>query len=360
MTDAWDEPAWERLRAELDRWAPGTATVWWRDDDAGGASAAFDRLLTLAATHPVPLALAVVPAWLDEAVAAQIRAAPAGVRVLQHGYAHQNHEPPGADRARGKPAELGSARPPAVALTELAAGWARLSTFLPLRLRPALVPPWNRIAPAIRDALPGAGLPGPLDLRAARRGRDGRRTPGTQHPRRPDRVARRETLRRGGIDAGPDHHPSRRTAPGAGRFPGAHRAPHAPPRPDARGVGVARRGPRSPPGPRGGQLPRARPAAGRRGRLRSDLTPAAHAITLETDATAASDVLGGRMDPSRSRAPIFLAPGEGRPYPMGASPRSSRRMAERRRAHTRSPSGGSSPTPRAPAPTPTQRTTSST
>ncbi|HEY7140410.1 MAG TPA: polysaccharide deacetylase family protein [Methylomirabilota bacterium] len=157
MTDAWDRAAWEHLRAELDRWPPRGATVWWRDDDAGVAGPAFDRLLELAESHAAPLALAVVPAWLDEAAGAAIRGGPAGLRVVQHGYAHRNHEPPAPDGTRGKPAELGGARPPAVALVELAAGWARLSALVPTRLRPGLVPPWNRIAPAVQAALPGAG-----------------------------------------------------------------------------------------------------------------------------------------------------------------------------------------------------------
>ena len=111
----------------------------------------------MAATHAAPLALAVVPAWLDEAVAAAIRDAPPGLLVIQHGYAHRNHEPPAPDGTRGRPAELGAARPCDAALAELAAGWARLSALVPARLRPALVPPWNRIAPVVRDALPGAG-----------------------------------------------------------------------------------------------------------------------------------------------------------------------------------------------------------
>ena len=157
MTDAWDDGAWERLRAELDRWVRGAATLWWRDDDAGMAGQAFDRLLGLAAAHGLPLGLAVVPAWLEEPVAAQILAAPAGIRVLQHGYAHQNHEPPEPDGARGKPAELGRARPVAAALAELELGWARLTELVPTRLGAALVPPWNRIAPAVQEALPGAG-----------------------------------------------------------------------------------------------------------------------------------------------------------------------------------------------------------
>lgn len=157
MTDALDGAAWEGLRAELDRWPPRSATLWWRDDDAGAGGPAFDRLLSLAESHAAPLALAVVPAWLDEAVAAAIRGGPAGLRVVQHGWAHQNHEPPAPDGTRGRPAELGAARPPETALAELATGWARLATLVPTRLRATLVPPWNRIAPAVRDALPGAG-----------------------------------------------------------------------------------------------------------------------------------------------------------------------------------------------------------
>jgi hypothetical protein len=157
VTDTWDDAAWERLAAELDRWPPRGATFWWRDDDAGAAGPAFDHLLALAAVHAAPLALAVVPAWLDEAVAAAIREAAPGLLVFQHGYAHRNHEPPAPDGTRGHPAELGATRPLDTALAELAAGRARLAGLVPARLRAALVPPWNRIAPAIRAALPGAG-----------------------------------------------------------------------------------------------------------------------------------------------------------------------------------------------------------
>jgi hypothetical protein len=95
----------------------------------------------------------------DEAVARAIEAGPRGLRVLQHGFAHRNHEPPATDGGRGKPAELGATRPPDVALAELRTGWARLAALVPGRLRPGLVPPWNRIAPAIRDRLPEPATP---------------------------------------------------------------------------------------------------------------------------------------------------------------------------------------------------------
>jgi len=157
VTDVWDATAWAALRTELDAWPPGAATLWWRDDDAGAADPAFDQLLALVQRHAAPIALAVVPTWLDEAVAARIRTAPAGLRVVQHGYAHRNHEPPAPDGTRGKPAELGAARSPETALAELATGWARLARLVPTRLRPVLVPPWNRVAPRIQDALPAAG-----------------------------------------------------------------------------------------------------------------------------------------------------------------------------------------------------------
>jgi hypothetical protein len=157
LTPPPDDAAWDRLVAELDRWPARSATLWWRDDDAGAGGPAFDRLLALATAHAAPLALAVVPAWLDEVVAAAIREGPDGLRVVQHGYAHRNHEPPAPDGTRGRPAELGAARPRDTTLAELATGWARLATLVPTRFRAVLVPPWNRIAPGVRDALPGAG-----------------------------------------------------------------------------------------------------------------------------------------------------------------------------------------------------------
>jgi hypothetical protein len=160
MTGAWDEAAWARLADELARWADSgrPATFWWRDDDAGASHPALTRLLALAGALDLPLVVAVVPAWLTADVAAQLRGAPAGVVVWQHGLAHQNHEP--ARDAAGrkvKGAELGPARPAAAALADLAAGWPRLAAAVGPRLAPGLVPPWNRIAPAVLAGLPALG-----------------------------------------------------------------------------------------------------------------------------------------------------------------------------------------------------------
>ncbi len=160
MSEAWDEPAWRAVAAELQAWeeAGRVATFWWRDDDAGPPHPAFERLLALAAAARVPLGLAVVPAWLSPDVTQALRRTTAPVRVLQHGFAHANHEagiPPG--QRKGRPAECGAARPAGAVLEELTLGQARLRSAVGDRWLAVLVPPWNRIAAPVLVGLPGAG-----------------------------------------------------------------------------------------------------------------------------------------------------------------------------------------------------------
>lgn len=147
---------WDALQAELDLWqrAGRRASVWWRDDDATRPGPALDRLIALAEAQGAPLALAVVPAPCEAGLADRLRTAE-GVSVLQHGFAHLNHE--AADR---KKCELGGARPAAAVLTELAAGRQRLAELFGPRSLPVLVPPWNRIDPALVAGLPGLGFRG--------------------------------------------------------------------------------------------------------------------------------------------------------------------------------------------------------
>lgn len=135
--------AWARLEAELDAWRNQgrIATLWWRDDDAGAASPELRRLVALAKSHGVPLALATVPAWATAELAAATGAAGDFVSVVQHGYAHMNYAPLGA-----KKFELGPERPAAIVVAELAQGWQRLEQLFGPRFWPALVPPWNRMA----------------------------------------------------------------------------------------------------------------------------------------------------------------------------------------------------------------------
>ncbi len=142
--------AWARLDAELAAWnATGrAATLWWRDDDVGEATPALLRLLGLAGRHGAPLALATVPAWATRALGAAIAAAGDRVSVLQHGYAHENYAPAGQ-----KKFELGPERPAPIVVAEIAEGWQLLEARFGARFWPAMVPPWNRMAPYLAPFL---------------------------------------------------------------------------------------------------------------------------------------------------------------------------------------------------------------
>ncbi|WP_343216405.1 polysaccharide deacetylase family protein, partial [Inquilinus limosus] len=145
--------SWTELRVELDRWAASgrRATFWWRDDDAVAPTPALDRLLALAARHGRWVALAVIPAGAEPALADRLAGTTA--TVIQHGWAHRSHAPAGE-----KKAELGDHRPAETVLAELTAGRERLQALFGGRFRPVLAPPWNRIGPGVRARLGEAGL----------------------------------------------------------------------------------------------------------------------------------------------------------------------------------------------------------
>jgi hypothetical protein len=156
--------SWQALDEEAARWCDcgRTADLWWRDDDAVDHTAPLDQLLALQREASVPLALAVVPAHATPSLARCLDGLPL-VDVLQHGYAHKNYAVPPE-----KKAELGLHRPAMVVLGELGTGWLALEQLLGVRALPVLVPPWNRIAPALVPTLPEIGFRG-LSTFAARR-----------------------------------------------------------------------------------------------------------------------------------------------------------------------------------------------
>jgi hypothetical protein len=146
---------WRRLQEVLDAAAARGEAIrfWWRDDDAGRDRPELTRLLELAGQHDAPLALAVVPLWLEPDAQAQI-AASRQASVLQHGSAHTDHGP-----VHGKPIELGGRRPDAVA-AEIGRGRALLLEAFGSGFLAVQVPPWNRIDPALIGRLPGLGFSG--------------------------------------------------------------------------------------------------------------------------------------------------------------------------------------------------------
>ena len=147
---------WRRLDAELDAWRANgrRASLWCRDDDACRDSPALRRLLGIARDTEVPVALAVIPALVEPSLADAIGHTPIA-SVVQHGYAHRNHAPPGARNW-----ELGKERPAAQSVAELATGRAGLESSFGPRFKCVLVPPWNRIDPLVVEQLPDAGFVG--------------------------------------------------------------------------------------------------------------------------------------------------------------------------------------------------------
>lgn len=154
---------WAALDAELSEWshAGRTATLWWRDDDAAAGNAQLSRLLELAAKFAAPVALAAVPRLADASLMRLIEQV-RDVTPIVHGYAHSNHAP-----ETEKQAEFGAHREIKVMCAELAAGLNILRDMFGDRLLPVLVPPWNRIAPALAAHLHGLGYRGVSAFRPA-------------------------------------------------------------------------------------------------------------------------------------------------------------------------------------------------
>ena len=127
---------------------------WWRDDDCGRPDPRLTRLLGMSADLDLPLALAVVPAWLDGAVAEVIRAAEQ-VTVVQHGWEHADHATPGARKI-----ELGGVVDVDWLSNRLLRGRVKLERQFGPRFLPVIVPPWNRASPGFVERMDSLGYEG--------------------------------------------------------------------------------------------------------------------------------------------------------------------------------------------------------
>lgn len=145
---------WAPLNQELADWrAAGLVLpLWWRDDDAIEPTPELDRLSELSEALGLPVHIAVIPATATRELATYFATRPHLIPVV-HGWAHQNHAP--ADQ---KKVEVGTHRPAPVVLDEIKRGQTRLTGLFGHTLRPMFVPPWNRIAPEVRDGLPKLGF----------------------------------------------------------------------------------------------------------------------------------------------------------------------------------------------------------
>ena len=141
---------------ELNAWkrAQMTATLWWRDDDAALPRVELDHLIRLSNEHAVPCGLAAIPMLAGEPLRKNISDA-AYVWILQHGYAHKNHAPPGSGAW-----ELGLHRPKSAVLEDLRNGMLKFSQLFKSRFVPVVVPPWNKMDSELLAYLPVMGFRG--------------------------------------------------------------------------------------------------------------------------------------------------------------------------------------------------------
>ena len=147
---------WNDLGIELDRWAAArrNATFWWRDDDAGPDDGKLDGFLAQRRDLDVPLALAVVPAWLETATTEAILADD-GASVLQHGVSHTNRAGPDQRKT-----ELCDSALEGGLADAIATAGRTLQAAFGTRFHTVMVPPWNRIDPQVAASLSGLGLSG--------------------------------------------------------------------------------------------------------------------------------------------------------------------------------------------------------
>ncbi len=147
---------WENLETELSRWAlmGRQADFWLRDDDATIQTPALDRLLSLVNVARVPLALAVIPASTTTGLARYLGALET-VSVIQHGYAHINHESKG-----GKKSEFPETRSLDTVIRDLVRGRSVIVDLFGNQSLPVLAPPWNRISSQAVQSLFNCGISG--------------------------------------------------------------------------------------------------------------------------------------------------------------------------------------------------------
>ena len=145
---------WGNLEAELALWAShGTpARLWLRDDDAVQPTEALNKLALLTGQFDVPITIAVIPFFVREELMTFVRQH-LNFSVALHGHAHTNHAP-----RSEKKCELGLHRARQIVLDELTGDRAKLAGMFDDRFFNMLVPPWNRISPALVAELGSCGL----------------------------------------------------------------------------------------------------------------------------------------------------------------------------------------------------------
>ncbi|MGC8719721.1 MAG: polysaccharide deacetylase family protein [Thermodesulforhabdaceae bacterium] len=135
----------ERLERVILSKRPRQAKIFFRADDVGVPSTSFLALCRLFAYFNVPLALSVVPSWLNESRTHYLfQIAPPSDPLWswhQHGWRHTNWE------KSGKKSEFGPSRTENQKWQDIWKGLNKMKEILDRHFVPAFTPPWNRLTP---------------------------------------------------------------------------------------------------------------------------------------------------------------------------------------------------------------------
>lgn len=123
------------------------AKIFFRADDIGVPSVAFNALCRIFKYFEVPLALSVVPSWVNTNRANHLFQIASPSEPLwswhQHGWRHTNWE------KDGKKAEFGPSRTENQKWQDLWKGVNKMKEILGNAFVPVFTPPWNRITPDV-------------------------------------------------------------------------------------------------------------------------------------------------------------------------------------------------------------------
>lgn len=118
--------------------------IFFRADDIGVPSIAFNALCRLFRHFNMPLALSVVPSWLNDARVNYLFQIASPSETLwswhQHGWRHTNWE------KDGKKSEFGPSRNESQKWQDLWKGFNKMKEILQGHFVPVFTPPWNRLS----------------------------------------------------------------------------------------------------------------------------------------------------------------------------------------------------------------------
>jgi hypothetical protein len=141
--DNWRQDLITALECDLGSHRP---CLFFRADDIGAGGRPFQALCQLFRSHQIPLAMAVVPAWLTGVRAKQLFAAAPLDEPLwgwhQHGWRHVN-----CQRNEEK-SEFGEQRPAEKQWRDIRMGLKKMTEVFGEHFVPVFTPPWNRLPAA--------------------------------------------------------------------------------------------------------------------------------------------------------------------------------------------------------------------